>query len=164
MQPALAEKWEAPDDKTWIFHLRPGLKFHNGDEVTADDVIYSMTLQKKPPEPGVSNSFSFTNGLTLAAWIRPQWVGTSNTYDAIFSKDDGANRITFAFQYDSSNSVGLVSVPPGPVLAFGLNIDGAYSELDMPLDGASGRPTLPRCCGPWTSSTRSAPTGCARSC
>jgi len=33
------------------------LKFHNGDEVTADDVIYSMELQKTPPEPGVPNSF-----------------------------------------------------------------------------------------------------------
>lgn len=57
VQPALAESWEAPDDKTWIFNLRQGLKFHNGDEVTADDVIYSMTLQKEPPEPGVPNSF-----------------------------------------------------------------------------------------------------------
>lgn len=57
VQPALAEKWEAPDDKSWIFHLRQGLKFHNGDEVTADDVVYSMTLQKTPPEPGVPNAF-----------------------------------------------------------------------------------------------------------
>lgn len=57
VQPALAESWEAPDDKTWIFHLRPGLKFHNGDPVTVEDVIYSMELQKTPPEPGVPNSF-----------------------------------------------------------------------------------------------------------
>src|SRR5207302_9958353 len=26
--PDLAEKWDNPDDKTWVFHLRPGAKFH----------------------------------------------------------------------------------------------------------------------------------------
>ena len=91
---------------------------------------------------GVSGSLSFTSGFTVAAWIQPQWAGVSNTYDAIFSKDDGPNRITFTFQYDAGNSAGLVAVPPGPVLALGLNIAGAYTELDMPLDGALGRPTL----------------------
>jgi len=57
VQPALAESWEAPDDNTWIFNLRPDTKFHNGDPVTADDVVYSIELQKEPPEPGIPNSF-----------------------------------------------------------------------------------------------------------
>ncbi|MCB0156414.1 MAG: ABC transporter substrate-binding protein, partial [Anaerolineae bacterium] len=57
VQPALAESWEAPDDNTWIFNLREGATFHNGDPVTAEDVVYSITLQKEPPEPGIPNSF-----------------------------------------------------------------------------------------------------------
>jgi peptide/nickel transport system substrate-binding protein len=57
VQPALAESWETPDETTWIFHLRQGVKFHNGDEVTAADVKYSMDLQKEPPAPGVPNSY-----------------------------------------------------------------------------------------------------------
>jgi len=57
VQPALAESWEAPDDKTWVFRLREGLTFHNGDPVTTDDVIYSMELQRTPPEPGIPNTF-----------------------------------------------------------------------------------------------------------
>jgi peptide/nickel transport system substrate-binding protein len=57
VQPALAESWETPDDKTWVFKLRQGVKFHNGKEVTAEDVIYSMALQKEPPEPGQIHSF-----------------------------------------------------------------------------------------------------------
>src|SRR6266571_759945 len=42
--PALAEFWEASrDGRTWTFALRPGVKFHNGREVTAQDVVYSFT-------------------------------------------------------------------------------------------------------------------------
>ncbi|MBI1839869.1 MAG: lamin tail domain-containing protein, partial [Verrucomicrobia bacterium] len=91
---------------------------------------------------GLLSSFSFTTGITVAAWIRPQWSGASNTYDAIFYKDDSTNRIVFGFQNDASNAVGVVSIPPGPVLSLGLNVGGVYSELDMPLDGNAGRPTL----------------------
>jgi peptide/nickel transport system substrate-binding protein len=42
--PALAEFWKASrDGLTWTFTLRRGVKFHHGREVTADDVIYSLT-------------------------------------------------------------------------------------------------------------------------
>jgi peptide/nickel transport system substrate-binding protein len=40
--PALAERWETPDDKTYIFHLRKGVKFHNGQDLTGADVAYSL--------------------------------------------------------------------------------------------------------------------------
>lgn len=39
----VAESWEAsPDARIWTFHLRKGLTFHNGQPVTADDVIASI--------------------------------------------------------------------------------------------------------------------------
>ena len=40
--PELAESWENPDDTTFIFNLRQGVKFHNGRELTAADVKYSF--------------------------------------------------------------------------------------------------------------------------
>ncbi|MCA9878563.1 MAG: hypothetical protein KC442_12300 [Thermomicrobiales bacterium] len=40
--PALAESWEMPDDRTYIFHLRDGVTFHNGDPFTSADVIYTF--------------------------------------------------------------------------------------------------------------------------
>src|SRR5213593_4749113 len=47
MGPALAESWsESPDGKTYAFTLRPGLKFHNGDPCTAEDVVFSFTRYK----------------------------------------------------------------------------------------------------------------------
>src|ERR1700730_7837213 len=39
--PALAESWETLDPTHWRIHLRKGVKFHNGDPFTADDVIFS---------------------------------------------------------------------------------------------------------------------------
>jgi len=38
LQPDLAERWETPDALTYMFHLRPGVRFHDGSAVTAADV------------------------------------------------------------------------------------------------------------------------------
>ena len=43
LRPGLAQSYEMSDDGlTYTFHLRPGVKFHNGREMTADDVKYSL--------------------------------------------------------------------------------------------------------------------------
>ena len=41
-EPALADRWENPDDETWIFHLRPGVTFSDGQPVRAADVVASL--------------------------------------------------------------------------------------------------------------------------
>src|SRR5215470_13598992 len=47
MAPALAASWTvSPDGLTYAFTLRPGLKFHNGDPCTAEDVQYSFSRYK----------------------------------------------------------------------------------------------------------------------
>ena len=46
-KPGLAESWEVSEDaRTWTFHLRKGVAFHNGNPFTVDDVIYSFDRSK----------------------------------------------------------------------------------------------------------------------
>lgn len=40
--PGLAERWETPDPLTFIFHLHPGVKFHNGHPLTSRDVKWTF--------------------------------------------------------------------------------------------------------------------------
>ncbi|MBK9089979.1 MAG: hypothetical protein IPL90_13375 [Holophagales bacterium] len=42
LAPALAERWETPDEQTYVFHLRPGLRFSDGTPLTAADVAASL--------------------------------------------------------------------------------------------------------------------------
>ena len=42
IQPDLADSWSWTDDKTIEFQLNPNAKFHNGEAVTARDVVFDM--------------------------------------------------------------------------------------------------------------------------
>jgi len=46
--PVLAERWEILDPCTYKFYLKKGVRFHNGEELTADDVVYSLKRTLSP--------------------------------------------------------------------------------------------------------------------
>lgn len=47
--PGIAKSWYLEEDNlTWVFHLRKGAKFHNGREVTAEDVKFSLERLMSP--------------------------------------------------------------------------------------------------------------------
>ncbi|HWR37932.1 MAG TPA: ABC transporter substrate-binding protein [Patescibacteria group bacterium] len=41
LSPGIAKNWSLQEDNTWVFNLRKGARFHNGREITAEDVKYS---------------------------------------------------------------------------------------------------------------------------
>ena len=52
----LAKSWKWLDDKTLEFELRQGIKFHNGEEFDADDVVFTMNFVAKPENKVVTQN------------------------------------------------------------------------------------------------------------
>lgn len=48
LKPALATDWERRDELTWRFHLRQGVKFHNGNDFTWEDVKFTIARLRNP--------------------------------------------------------------------------------------------------------------------
>lgn len=91
-----------------------------------------------------SGIMACSSGVSIEAIVISHWDGKDLNYDEIFRKEDGVHRMLLSFQNDGSpHDLETPKVPPGPCLSFGLHLDQhGYSELDMPLDGNDGRPSL----------------------
>ena len=61
--PSLAESWEVAEDAcTWTFHLREGVKFHNGENLSADDVVATFG---RVLDPAIGGAFG-TQGVYIS--------------------------------------------------------------------------------------------------
>lgn len=61
--PILAESWSNPDNNTWVFKLKKGIKFHDGSEFTAADVVHSYTRIQKDPDSKQGSSITHVNAI-----------------------------------------------------------------------------------------------------
>lgn len=60
--PGLAESWDIVDSTTYIFHLRQGVQFHNGETLTAKDVEFSFRqLADSPHASSLVATIDFSN-------------------------------------------------------------------------------------------------------
>ena len=65
VHPQLAEKWEKTDDRTYKFYLRKGIKFHNGEEMKASDVKYTIERAMSPKGAAIQNYSSEVDAVEI---------------------------------------------------------------------------------------------------
>ncbi|VEB99012.1 Periplasmic oligopeptide-binding protein precursor [Cedecea lapagei] len=75
IQPRLADKWEEKDNIVWTFHLRPGIKWSNGEPITAQDVVWSWKRLVDPktasPYASYPGSMHIENAADIALGKKP---------------------------------------------------------------------------------------------
>jgi peptide/nickel transport system substrate-binding protein len=130
--PALAVSWEIVEPTRWRFHLRKGVKFHNGAALTADDVVFSAA-RAMSPESNIRTRFpakmkvekvdDFTvdfvltvpNPILHAEW--DSWYIMSKSWaeanDAAKVQSNGPNLSPFALKANGTGPFTVESHQPG---------------------------------------------------
>jgi peptide/nickel transport system substrate-binding protein len=91
LAPALAEKWEvSPDGRTFTFHLRQGVKFHNGRLLKASDFVYSMN-RALLPETRSTVAMTYLNDIVGAADVA---AGKAKSASGLAAPDDRTLTVT----------------------------------------------------------------------
>jgi peptide/nickel transport system substrate-binding protein len=99
LKPVLAESWSHNDDGTvWTFKLRRGVKFHNGQEMKADDVV--ATFDRLCDPNGASNALSVFKGLLSKGGTRKL-----DDYTVAFHLDSANGNFPYAVSIDNYNAV-----------------------------------------------------------
>jgi peptide/nickel transport system substrate-binding protein len=105
--PWQAESWETTDSKTWTFHLRPGVKFTNGDPFNADVVKWNMDRWRDP-----NNQYRFGR--------------TFEYYDSEFGTETGIEDVKVV----DDLTVEVTLKQPSAVMLAKLSLAGVFSMLD----------------------------------
>jgi ABC-type transport system substrate-binding protein len=156
--PMLADSWDvSADSKTYTFHLHPGVKFANGDPMTASDVAYSFErgiLQggSSSPQWLMTEAFLGSSVNDIAEVIDP--TGALDDDQANLAKADPAKltaacqKVVGAFKADdNANTVTMTLAQPwGPFLptiaqTWGAVIDQKWAMANKTWDGS---------CADWT--------------
>ena len=104
LKPQLATSWKSNSTAdVWTFTIRPGVKFHNGQTLTADDVVYTYQLQTNPK--GSANALSAFGGV-----LTPDGVKKTGQYEVEFRL--AAPNGNFPY-LTSSDNYNMIILPKG---------------------------------------------------
>ncbi|MBI3449101.1 MAG: ABC transporter substrate-binding protein [Acidobacteria bacterium] len=125
--PAVAQAWtESPDHRTYTFHLRPGVKFHNGRDVVAADVVFSL---RRIFDPAVASPLrSFLDMIDGSADFAAE---KSADLRGVRAPDPRTVVITLEYPYPPFLSV--LASQAGNILPAEVYSDPAKTYLDHPV-------------------------------
>ena len=94
LKPVLAQSWK-PNSKAdvWTFQIRQGVKFSNGQPMTADDVVYTFQLLTKNKNP------------TLAGVLSPSGVKKVSDFSVAFHLDAPNGNFPYLVSSDNYNTI-----------------------------------------------------------
>ena len=99
LEPMLATKWTHNGDGTvWTFSLRSGVKFHNGQPMTADDVVY--TFQQLSDPKNASNALSTFTGV-----LKPDGVKKVDASTVAFHLEAANGNFPYLVSSDNYNAI-----------------------------------------------------------
>ena len=144
LEPALASSWELTDNLTYVFHLRKGVKFHDGSDFTAEDVKFTFERLLDPvtKAPRGSHFKSIAKIETPDKYTvkiimkepQPQFLNTIGTawYGAIVSKA--------AVEKYGTLQNNVVGTGPFKLVKYEHGIKGVYDRFDDYWD--KGKPYI----------------------
>ena len=107
-QPALAERWALSDDaRTWTFHLRDGVTFHNGETLTSDDVVATMA---RVLDPSIGGAFG-TEGVYLSYLGSAEISAPDESTVQIVTQDPMADLLDLVVDMPISPASALADLP-----------------------------------------------------
>lgn len=144
--PGLAESWTSIDDKTLEFKLREGVKFHNGDELTADDVVFTFTMGRMiGEEPVVATGKRFMDTISHAEKVDRYTVRVVSKVPDVMLEQRMAgyaswivNAREYVLKGNEAYKRAPVGTGPYKLAEF---VDGEYVKLEAHDDYFGGMPT-----------------------
>lgn len=95
--PGLASSWETSEDGlVWTFHLNQGVKFHNGTEFTADDVVYTVNRMMNPNTLAKNTDF-----FSMIKGAMACFNGEAEAVEGVVALDDYTVQFTLENPYGS---------------------------------------------------------------
>jgi peptide/nickel transport system substrate-binding protein len=143
----LAERWEtSADGKTWTFHLRKGVKFHDGTPFNAETVKFNVDRALDPQQRLLAGRFAY-GGVVSAEVVDDATVRltTKEPVGALLDNmaDSGFGAIQSPQSIKEAPTSGIVPTGTGP-FRFGSWTAGDQLVLDANPDYWDGRPSLDR--------------------
>lgn len=114
LAPGLAERWERPDPNTYLFHLRKGVAWHDGQPFRAADVVHTISYLKEN-RGKVNDSARALNIAGIEAVDQHTVKMTTAKPNPDFLMDDILNiEITAKHVADKGDSLETTAVGSGP--------------------------------------------------